>query len=66
MTTPAEPTPELLFTVNELARTLRREGSALVDIEAAIRKDIREGAPVRPDGRLDPFEYAAWLASRTP
>jgi len=48
------------ISVSDLAKLLKQAGSRHVS-EAAIKKDIEDGAPVNSDGTINLIYYAAWL-----
>ena len=49
------------LTPNQMARLLAAAGERRIT-EKMVVADIKNGAPVNPDGTLSLIEYAAWLA----
>ncbi len=48
------------ISVSDLAKLLKRAGSRFAS-EAALQKDIENGAPTNPDGSVNLIHYTAWL-----
>lgn len=48
------------LTVKDLSKLLTARGAKLATVKN-IRKDIKAGAPVNPDGSINIVHYIAWL-----
>ncbi len=61
-----KPTKAQRLTVKEMVLLLTGNGDreALEETADNLRKDLEAGAPVNPDGTINPARYGAWLEAR--
>ncbi|MFQ5734315.1 MAG: hypothetical protein ACE5KM_20445 [Planctomycetaceae bacterium] len=57
---PAKTIDPAALSIGDAARLLTKAGGRLVT-EAALQRDIENGAPTNPDGTINVVHYAAWL-----